>query len=632
MSKALASTGDLAISSHPGNQQKGGSAVKSNTSGKSNLMSQSAHLQGQKLPRGAHRHHRKPESNLNHLLNFSYARPAAGAAGSLPLRRNARTTPSYGRGSGYHPLDKAHFVNANYRFVVHPSGDYRPNLIESDIPVPWENVLQVLASVQSQCNACPICLEAVPVAPRMAKCGHVFCLPCALRYLDSEDVKTGKTTGKWRKCPICFDGIYAHELRSVRWFSGDDMLPEKGSDVTLQLIRRNAGSMFALPRDSDSIQDDVVPWHNRSDALEYARLVKGDAAYMSAQAEREVHDLLIMKEQDEQAFGDEDQWTAKSIDVIETYSTVHCSLGLAPRQETLSSARRKTSRPPIEYSPAAGPHEFQAEAATISRRPIVTGLKRGDVVEDGLESASGDAYYFYQPRTGSHYYLSALDIRVLKKAFTSFAEFPSALIAKVEHATTVSVDDDLRRRSKYLSHLPLGCEVTFLECDWSGVLSDDIVSAFKVEVDKRRKKRHDKAVSEETARRRAQAADERRERQGLGEMQWRDEDTSYFARNDESNTYEIFAEDPLPSNVSATSSSLPTGSLERLSIWGTALPVGNEQVVVPEDDEWKEQLEKFYQDSAVSNSLEETTASGKKTKSKKKKLVLMSSGGGRGTG
>lgn len=633
MSKAIGVTGEGAVSSFaPQQRDKGFLCSKPGNSSKAvnHGAVTSASTSAQKMPRTTHRHHRKPESNLNHLLNFSYSRPAAPS--NLSVRRSNKTTPSYGRGSGYHPLDKAHFVNANYRFVVHPSGDYRQNLMESDVPVPWEQVLQVLASVQTQSNSCPICLESIPIAPRMAKCGHIFCLPCVLRYLESEDMKTGKTTGKWRKCPICFDGIYAKDLRPVKWCYGDDSLPARGQDVTLQLIMRRTGSIFALPRDAESVAEDVVPWHNQIEVLEYARLLKGDFAYMISESDREVAELLAMKEQDESSFGDEGQWTATAIESIQDATSNFKSLGNAPKPKGAQSDRVKMDRQPVEYVQSESSPTIFIQEET----PVATHKHKFTREEDQLESPNGDAYYFYQPRTGSHYYLAPLDIRILKKAFSSFVSFPSALIAKVEHTTTVTVDEDLRRRTKYLSHLPLGCEVTFLECDWSGVLENDVIKFFKTDTDKRKKKRHDKAVSEESARRRAQIAEERRERAGLGDLQWHDETTSYFARNDESNTYEVFADEQNQSGdiSSVHSGSLPGGSLERKSIWGTALPTEPERPSAAEDDAWKEQLEKFYEESAISASIETSSAAtpGKKAKTKKKKLVLMSSGGGRGMG
>lgn len=520
-------------------------------------------------------------------------------------------------------------MNANFRFVVHPSGDYKANLSQPDVPLPWEHVLQVLTSVESQCNACPICLEQVPTAPRMAKCGHIFCLPCALSYLISEDIKTGRTNGKWRKCPICFDSIYEDDLRPLRWLDADGPAPTRGRDVTLQLIKRKAGTMFALPRDAEEIKSDFVPWHNQDKVLEHCRIIRGDSTYMITQLEREITELAIMKEQDRLSFGDEGVWTAKAIKNIEEAVFIATSLGVAPKRPVpvRSSA---IERPPVSYTLSD-----EAPSALVQNSISAVRRQQPDTAANdaALESASGDAYYFYQPRFGIHYYLAPLDVRILKKAFHSFSRFPSALIAKVEHTMAVTIDEDLRRRSKYLSHLPLGCEIIFLECDWSGVLDDDVIECFQTDTEKRRKKRHDKAVSEEAARRRAQAAEERRERSGLAELMWQDEDTSYFARNDETNTYEVFADDHLPSNSSVHSTSLPKGSPERTSVWGTSVPPPDHADVQVGDDQLKERLEKFYEESAITSSLQEASnGPNKKGKSRKKKLVLMSSGGGRGMG
>ena len=410
----------------------------------------------------------------------------------------------------------------------------------------------------------------------MAQCGHIFCLPCVLTYLDSEDLKTGKRNRQWRKCPMCFDAVFEKDLRPVRWVDTAGELPSKGQDVVLQLIKREAGSICALPVDSPTLAGDVVPWYNQSDALQYVRICRGDAQYMEEQATKEIEELKRMIKQDALEFNDDGRWAIMAIQRIEEMAEIHQDIGLAPK----------------------GSYSCKAVARVKT--------------ED--ESADG-SYYYYQPQAGQHYYLSSLDIRILKKAFGSFANLPAILLSKVEYTTTITIDDETRRRTKYLAHLPVGCEITILECDWSGILDPSVTLSFKTEIDRRRKKRHDKAITEESARRKAQAAEERRERAGLGEVMWQDEDTSYFARNDESNTYEVFADD-IPSNHSG---SLPTNSYEHKSVWGQPLPPSAPPPEV--NDDWSDQLQKFYEESAI------TASTSSKSKQKKKKLVLMTTGG-----
>ncbi|ORY78630.1 hypothetical protein BCR37DRAFT_388806 [Protomyces lactucae-debilis] len=620
---------------------------------------QQQHASGQSSskPRNTHKHHRKPESSLNHLLNFSYTRPSH--QDRLPVRRQARSTPSFGIGSGYHPDDKAHFVNANYRFVVHPAGDYRANLAQPDLPVPWENVLQVLASAQTQCSACPICLEAVPIAPRMSKCGHAFCLPCILRYLDSEDIKTGKTSSKWRKCPICFDGIYAKDLRPVKWFFGEEPVPSTGAEITLRLFKRSSGSPHALPRESGTIAEESVPWHNQSEALDYARLVRADATYLTQEREREVDALYKMRIEDAAAFGDDGQWIDTALDKIDDLATLFADLGIAAPMPT-EGQKANVVRAPIAYEMSAdAPTAYFAATAPVAvpqpaqRQPERTRHQPSPPSSRAPRSRKGqadnsqetpDAYYFYQPRTGAHAYLASLDIRLLKRAFQDFEHFPAELMARVEHVTTVKIDADLRRRTKYLSHLPLGCEVTFLECDWQARLPAGVLEPFKVELDRRRKKRNDKAISEEYARQRAQKQEDRRQRMALhsgGRASWLqdsaatedvfdfDDDSSYFARND-TNTYDVLHQ--------AETASSPTSGHEvprSTTVWGTTAPAPLELSSLEQNnDGWQEQIAKFEEEATASAATEVgSPEDGKKArpikKQKPKKLVLMSTAGAR---
>jgi hypothetical protein len=610
-------------------------------------------------PRNTHKHHRKPESSLNHLLNFSYARPSH--QDRMPVRRQARATPSFGLGSGYHPEDKAHFVNANYRFVVHPAGDYRANLAQADLPVPWENVLQVLASAQTQCSACPICLEAIPIAPRMSKCGHAFCLPCILRYLDSEDIKTGKTSSKWRKCPICFDGIYAKDLRPVRWFFGDEEPPSTGAEITLRLFKRPSGSPHALPLDSETPAEDTVPWFNQGESLDYARLVKADSTYLAREREREVDALLKMRVEDAASFGDDGHWIDTALEKIEDLASVFTDLGsAAPASDRVpGSSQSRPIRDPIAYelsadaptdffaatAPVAVPQRQQTERTRHQPSPPSLPEHRHSPRRRMPDSSQDtpDAYYFYQPRSGVHAYLASLDIRLLKRAFEDFQHFPAEMLARVEHVTTVKIDADLRRRTKYLSHLPLGCEVSFLECDWQARLPSAALDSFRVELERRRKKRHDKAISEENARQRAIKQEDRRQRMELGSHAGRqdswlqhdtgddvfifqDDDSSYFARN-ETNTYDLLNQAPTTSS--------PPGPAEgrHTTVWGTTVAGSLDTVTHDQGmDDWQEQIARFEEEANAAvetGGTEDTKKARPVKKQKQKKLVLMSTAGGR---
>ena len=74
----------------------------------------------------------------------------------------------------------------------------------------------------------------------------------------------------------------------------------------------------------------------------------------------------------------------------------------------------------------------------------------------------------------------------------------ATILPRVEHISTGHiVDDDLRKRVKYLGHLPYGCEVNFLECDWRDVVVPEILARFRTETGRRRKRNRDKEAREE---------------------------------------------------------------------------------------------------------------------------------------
>ena len=82
--------------------------------------------------------------------------------------------------------------------------------------VEWKDVIEVVYTQpkelsSSQKTQCPICMEPAGfmVAPRVTKCGHLFCYACLLQYLDFEKQYA------WKKCPLCAESIYKRDIRKA---------------------------------------------------------------------------------------------------------------------------------------------------------------------------------------------------------------------------------------------------------------------------------------------------------------------------------------------------------------------------------------------------------------------------------
>ncbi|OTA84627.1 hypothetical protein M434DRAFT_400376 [Hypoxylon sp. CO27-5] len=551
---------------------------------------------------------RRGQTSITHLLNYS-----APTRPYHDYHRSNRRHPTWGPGSGYHAVDKARFVHANYRFVVSPTGDYTSQSVDADKYLEWSDVLQIIASAKSQTTACPICLSE-PVAPRMARCGHIFCLPCLLRFMNStnDDEPSQRKEARWKKCPICEDSFRLTEVKPVRFYDGqENPLPRPGEDVVLRLMVRDSGSTLALPNeggpDTVNLGEDI-PWHFAANVMDYARVMKGTNGYVVEQYDREINALRRRAQEDELLFGaEEGDWTQRAIRAINTIK---------------------------------------------DKIPIQQGDGEPTVLPSVLKAKqpAGQQFYFYT--APPHLYLSPLDIRILKTRFGDFSNFPSTLLPRVEHISTGHVvDDGLRKRAKYLGHLPHGCVISFLECDWTDIVPADILETFSDELERRRKLHRDKAAQEE--RERLQA--ERLEASAIGRSVRRHFDQTNGDKFEPTPTMNPEDFQPLGAVEGTTPprsrpgfsqlADMSTSPSTSRTVWGTpAIPVSPELAPVPErqvndgwlkDDEFLGTAELALQMEALG--IEDASAkpntgtggpSGKKKK--KQKITLMSTGGRRG--
>jgi hypothetical protein len=610
---------------------------------------------------------RKGQTSITHLMNFTLPpRPQNHHHHFNHRASHARHRP-WGLGSGYHAIDKARYVHANYRFVVRPDREYHAQTVDADVYVSWDAVLQVLASAETQEASCPICLST-PVAPRMAKCGHIYCLPCLIRYMHSADDSNPlpEKRARWKKCAICEDSIYISETRPVKWIHGSDVsMLREGGDVLLKLLRRDPGTTLALPRDSaDGYgRAEDIPWFHAAGMMEYARFMKGGEEYMTAQYDQEIADLDSQGKEDELMFGDDNTWTRRAIAAIEDLKQKLSGLGDPPSSTpTTSAASTKQVEPPESWELADlgdGP-PLTTSIQNLALDQAVEGnssklLPSGSVMTQASGRPSSHPFYFYHALP--NFFLSPLDIRILKAAFGDFSAFPSTILPRVEHISTGHViDDDLRKRAKYMGHLPYGFEVTFLECDWTDVISPIVLGQFHDEITKRRKRNSEKEAREERDRIRAEkeedekrwAAARRSRRPSVGPKSFSDTDFQPLVDPSTHTSSSPGLESGLattpPWGNNRTQSAFATLATPGTSpeaprtVWGTAAvaPTSPTLAAAPVtspvpagDDGWLQDWEKDLLDEseAVAMVSASLNGGGRATKKgKKKKITLMSTG------
>ena len=169
----------------------------------------------QRAKKGQHR------ADLTSYLGFQLKKPQSQSAMSMPSRPRA---PAANRNITLSPY---------FRFALKFPADYSPFNLDPNLPLDWENVLWVKKLTESE-TACPICLDANLIAPRVSRCGHCFCFPCVLQYLSHGERQD-------KRCPVCFDTVKANGLKPVEIVKTKSV--SEGYTATFTLVRRHKGKI-----------------------------------------------------------------------------------------------------------------------------------------------------------------------------------------------------------------------------------------------------------------------------------------------------------------------------------------------------------------------------------------------------
>lgn len=474
-------------------------------------------------------------------------------------------------------------MNAQYRFVMNPSGDYTVHFADPDIFFQWHDILQVIIprssalasaaaaggehAVQEEgIKTCPICLSP-PTAPRMTKCGHVYCFPCILHYLSMSDKL------KWARCPVCFDTLNEKQLKSVKWYdepqfqedepavasgssyvtqlSDHDAIPRAGSTMRMRLMQRPQMTTLALPRSytwpSDLIPPHQAPFHFLPDVYDYAKFMLATPEYLITDLSNDLDALAVerrmmasMRDELSILFIDTaDQKLRHQIakaaalespQLKEAIDRTHKDHDDIARRHNLECERKLTG----EMKGAALPEAPEAFLATgsssgifmsprtplsipatpkstpspapVPTPPANTSNNRNHRQRRNINPPppSTQTYYYYQAASGLPIYLHPLDIKILFSHFNSYASFPDTITICVESATEGTVNDDLRKRCKYLAHTPEGADVVFIEADLEGVVGQEGLKNFEGAIKLRKSRRKEKGRKDDRARARAE--------------------------------------------------------------------------------------------------------------------------------
>ena len=396
---------------------------------------------------------------------------------------------------------------------MHPSGDYTPHYSDPDIGVHWPHIAQVVVHISSDLsvanagsraahaaasgltvsdNTCPICLSP-PAAPRITKCGHVFCLQCVRRYLaldEKGELRRPHARREPKGCPICGDSIVVPDLKPVHWLDAqhaathhvENVLRATAPDapqsaalselknkglMSFRLVCRSRESTLALPRSAtwprDSLQlvTDPTPFWFQQDVMPFARFMLATPAFLIESLQEDL--LAIDEEAGTRRQFRADPQTMHFIDLARNDVNSMVERASAELDNQALQARIEIADAPSGTASLGNSTELERIDERLSRSNPEVGAMSG-------KHAAGMLFY-YQAASGENVFLQASDVKVLLEHYGTYANFPDTLHVIVRSAKDASVDDSLRRRFKYLAHLPDSSDAVFVAVDWQRTAS-----------------------------------------------------------------------------------------------------------------------------------------------------------------
>ncbi|XP_075881686.1 E3 ubiquitin-protein ligase RNF10 [Nelusetta ayraudi] len=477
--------------------------------------------------------------SLNHLLNFTFEPRGAGLLDGGPSgwgRRNKW-------GHKHKPFNKELFLQANCQFVVTDEQDYQAHFTDPDTLVNWDCVQQVRI-YSHEVPSCPICLYP-PVAARITRCGHIFCWPCMLHYLSLSD-------RNWSKCPICYEAVHGGDLKSV--VAMETRQYAAGDVITMRLMRREKGSLVAMPSSQwVKVEEPVRVEDTRLSPYSKLLLTSPAQALNMLEEEKAVLQVQLSQEEDAQSCftqsalcllqeREEELLKQQKANIGDGFDLSSLTLDepASPVEEVQTITSH--SKPVLQYLSAFDdeveefpedssvelPHGAEGVLQCVPEEiPALTSVDEGAPeapphqegsarqVEPGHPPASmvhGPYYYFYQAEDCQQMFLHPVNVRCLLRQYGSLEASPDSITASVVEIVGHTVTEEIRRRHRYLAHLPLTCEFSICELALQQpVLSKETLDSFADELEKRRRLRQKKVREEKRRERRIEMEENKKQ-------------------------------------------------------------------------------------------------------------------------
>ncbi|CAH8527343.1 unnamed protein product [Schistosoma turkestanicum] len=294
------------------------------------------------------------------------------------------------------------YVQVSSQFVLIPGSTYfKTN--NDGTPPQWDEVSFVKVLNKGDL-VCPICLYP-PVTPRMGKCGHIYCWPCALQYIKYENESDIK------KCSVCPSLLALNELKRV---SLTCITPTKvGDEIRLELVKRSGPCVTPLlsPQTCESTSGPLFECVCVADPVTI----------------KNIHE--------------------SEIDELRTYRTI-CEV----------DENNMELIPFIDFV-----FEELSQEELLQKPCSNSSAKPCESCSQDINEVSTNKTYFYQAANSQPIFLDSLGWRCLLTEYTEVQNLPKEIVATVVSTRSFRMNPSLRKPLRYLNHLPDGYAFNLVE-------------------------------------------------------------------------------------------------------------------------------------------------------------------------
>ncbi|CAJ0965742.1 unnamed protein product [Ranitomeya imitator] len=379
--------------------------------------------------------------------------------------------------------------------------------------------------------SCPICLYP-PIAAKITRCGHIYCWACILHYLSLSEKD-------WSRCPICYSSIVKKDLKSV--VATERPLYSVGDTITMQLMRREKGVLVAMPKSKWIKLDEPVHLGDEEHVM-FSKLLLASRDQIFNQVISEEMAALLEQHRIE---GDTPEacFIEAAIQELKDrqeslQAPRHQVVAVAASMETLrletntEEANPSLDNKVLQYRSAFDDEIVDPVDEELCAAPVHADVEplsaedcdyapaddpAPDSPQEAVPSETGQLanpyyYYFYQAVDGQHVYLHPVNVRCLIHEYGSLERCPDTITANVVEIDGFTVTEEVRRRHRYLCHLPLTCEFSICEISLGPpTVSLETLSYFSAEVEKRRRQRRRKERDEQRREKRIEIEENRKQ-------------------------------------------------------------------------------------------------------------------------